>query len=105
MNTAAAQTQLMDQSLESIRQTADGLEDKTARLWGAIETLKNAILGLRISLHQEIERAVDAYFDLEQSRIVRDTLEAVEQYPVQFEGKEDLIDTRWLFQQFHHVLS
>ena len=103
MNTAAARTQLMDQSLESIRQTADGLEDKTARLWGAIATLTNAILGLRISLHQEIERAVDAYFDLEQSRIVRDTLDAVAQYPVQFEGKEDLIDTRWLFQQFHHV--
>jgi GTPase SAR1 family protein len=102
-NTAAAQSQLMDQSLESIRRAADGLEDKTARLWGAIATLKNAILGLRISLHQEIERAVDAYFDLGQSRIVRDTLEAVEQYPVQFEGKEDLIDYRWLFQQFHRV--
>lgn len=103
MNTAAAQAQVMDQSLEGIRQTAEGLDDKKARLWGAIETLKNAILGLRISLHHEIEQAVDAHFDLGQSRIVRDTLEAVEQYPVELDGEQEHIDYRWLFQQFHRV--
>lgn len=103
MNTAAAQTQIMDQNLESIHQTAAGFDDKKARLWGAIETLKNAILGLRISLHREIDQAVEAYFDPGQSRIVRETLEAVEQYPVQFDGEQGPLDYRQLFQQFHRV--
>ena len=103
MSTAAAQTQMMDQSLESIRQTAAGLDDKKARLWGAIETLKNAILGLRISLHHELDQAVEAYFDPGKSRLLKETLEAVEHYPVQFDGEAGPRDYRELFQQFHRV--
>ena len=103
MHTVAAQSQLLEQSRETVRHTAEELDAQKARLWGAFETLKNAILGLRISLHHEIDQAVDAFFDPGQSRIVKETLETVTQYPVEFNGAHGQLDYRWLFQQFHRL--
>lgn len=103
MNTVAAQTRLLSRNREEIQQTAAGLEEKSVKLWGSLETLKNAISGLRFSLREEIDRAVDPYFDLARSPLVQNTLEAVANYPARFDGEKNLIDYRWLFQQFHRV--
>jgi len=101
MNTVAAQRKLLDDSLEDVLQTAEGLKDKQDRLLGSLETLKNAISGLRSSLCDEIDRVVDPFFDLAQGRIINETLEVVENYPIHFEHEKDLADYRWLFHQFH----
>jgi hypothetical protein len=103
MNNTSAQRKLLDHSIEDIIQTAEGLKDNKERLLGSLETLKNAISGLQVSLHEEIDRAVAPYFDFTHSRIIKETLEAVENFPIHFEGGKNIIDYRWLFHQFHHV--
>ncbi len=103
MNTAAAQRELLDQGREGRRQAAAGLKDRGERLLGSLETLRNAISGLQLSLRDEIDRAVDPYFDFAQSRIVKETLEAVENYPIHLEQQPDQLDTKRLFQQFHRL--
>jgi GTPase SAR1 family protein len=103
MDTAAAQRMLLDHTIEDIRQTAEGLKDKQGSLLGSLETLKNAISGLRGSLCDEIDRVVDAFFDPARSRIISETLDVVENYPIHFEHEKALVDYRWLFHQFHRL--
>jgi hypothetical protein len=103
MDTAAAQRMLLDHSLDDIKQTAEGLKDKQERLLGSLETLKNAISGLRNSLCDEIDRVVDPFFDPARSRIVNETLDVVENYPIHFEHEKGPADYRWLFHQFHRL--
>ena len=103
MNTAGAQRNLIGHSPEELQQTAAGLKDKEKELLGSLETLKNAISGLRISLREEIDRTVDPYFDHARSRIIKETLEAVENYPIVLEDQPYQYDYKRLFQQFHHL--
>lgn len=103
MNTAAAQRKLLDHSIEDIQHAAEGLKAREERLYGSLDTLKNAISGLRISLREEIDRVVDPFFDLARGRIISETLDMVESYPVHFEDDRNTVDYRWLFHQFHNL--
>jgi hypothetical protein len=103
MNTAAAQRNFLDHNVEDLRHAVAGLKDREARLSGALTTLKNALAGLQLSLHEDIDRAVHSYFDLSQGHIIKETLDAVEHYPIHVENEKSLGDYRWLFYQFHLV--
>jgi GTPase SAR1 family protein len=103
MNTAAVQRELLAQGVEGARQAAAGLKDREERLLGSLETLKNAIAGLRVSLREETDHTLGAYFDFERGRVIKETLEAVEDHPLYSRDETIPGDYRWLFHQFHHL--
>jgi hypothetical protein len=102
MNTAMVERKLLAQSVEDARETASLLKDREAKLLGSLETLKNAIAGLKVSLREEVDRALGPYFDGARSRVVKETLEAVETHPIHSEDEKIPVDYRRFFLLFHY---
>jgi GTPase SAR1 family protein len=103
MNTAAVQKELLARGGEDARTAASGLKDRAERLLGSLDTLKNAVGGLRVSLREETDRILGAYFDPERGRVIQETLEALEAHPVSFRDEDVPGESRRLFHQFHHL--
>lgn len=102
-NTAAAQRKLMDHSLHEVRRAAADLKEKEKRLNGSLETLRNAITGLQMTLKEEVEGPLQDFFDVGRGHLLRETAAVIENFPLAPEFTQDGPDLRWIFQQLHHL--
>ena len=103
MNTVTMQRKLLAQSVEDAGQVAAELQHRQEKLVGSLETLRNAIAGLQVSLREEIDRALAPYFDLERSCVIKETLEAIATHPIYWQKEQTTLDYRWIFHQFHQM--
>lgn len=94
LDTARAQERFLDENLESLRDSAGRLQSRHNSLRGMLGTLANAVSGINETLRRELDEAVDEYFDIEDGRIVQDTMKMLENYPVDSAYLKDLADTR-----------
>jgi hypothetical protein len=100
-DTASVQSQFLDRDLSHLKESVKDLRAKQKDLQGTLETLKNAIGGLKDSLWQELGRATDDYFDLKDGLLIREILDMVDRYPVEARYERDLSDPRLLLKSLH----
>jgi len=101
LDTARAQKRFMDHNLGSLRKSEGFLKGKQKAFQAILGTLENAIAGLKESLARELSSAVDQYFDFHTGRIVKETLDMIDLYPVDPEYRKHLGDYRQLVRELH----
>ncbi|MBC7360445.1 MAG: dynamin family protein [Desulfacinum sp.] len=100
-DTTRTQRRLLGQNLDQLKHSARRLQERQEALLGTLGTLENAISGLRDTLRQELDAAVGTFFDLSYGPVVQETLQMVENYPVDPSYLKDLSDPAKVLKQLH----
>ncbi len=95
------QRQFLDRDVEHLERSVADLRSRQRDLQDTLETLTSAINGLADSLAQDLDRAVDAYFDPEEGPLLREILEMVEHFPLEGRYERELSDPRILVKSLH----
>lgn len=103
LETVKTRKVFLDQDLEELRNSAQPLEEKHSSMQGMLQALQNSISGLRETLVRELDRSVDAFFHPTNGKIVPQTLEVVEGYPVDPYIRKELTDFRQAFRRLYRV--
>ncbi len=101
MDTAAVRRELLDRDVQHLQQSVADLRRRQKDLQATLETLKNAISGLRVSVTRDLGKAADEYFDLKDGPLVREITELVKHYPVEGRYERDLADPRGVVRTLH----
>lgn len=100
-DSTSVQQQFLDRDVIHLSEAVEDLRGKQKDLQNTLETLRNAIEGLKDSLWRDLGRATDEFFDLREGPLIREILEMVEHYPVEGRYQRDLSDPRLLLKTLH----
>jgi hypothetical protein len=100
-DSTSVQQQFLDRDVIHLRESVKDLRGKQRDLQDTLETLRNAIEGLKDSLWRDLGRATDEYFDPMGGLLIGEILDMVEHYPVEGRYQRDLSDPRLLLKTLH----
>ncbi|MCU0574015.1 MAG: dynamin family protein [Syntrophobacteraceae bacterium] len=101
VDAATLQMQFLDGDVKHLQESMGGLRSRQKDLQDTLQTLTNAINGLRDSLARDLDQAADDFFDPGDGPLVREILEVVEHFPVEGRYERDLSDPRRLVRALH----
>lgn len=101
LDAAVLRIQFLNGDLQQLDQSISRLQSRQIDLQDALQTLTNAVNGLRDSLSLELERAADAFFDERDGPLVGEILRMVERFPIEGLYERDLSDPRNLIRTLH----
>ncbi len=95
------QASFLSGDLGDLKKTVKHLKTRQHALQATLDTLDNAISGLKDTIKKDLNDAVHEYFDLKTGPVIRDTLNTVETYPIDQKYLQNLHDPRYLVRQLH----
>ena len=101
VDAATLQMRFLDGDVKHLQEAMIGLRSRQKDLQDTLQTLTNAINGLRDSLARDLDRAADDFLDPRDGALVREILEVVEHFPVEGRYERDLSDPRNLVRTLH----
>ena len=98
---ATLQMQFLEGDVKHLQESMGRLRSRQEDLQDTLQTLTNAINGLRETLALDLDQAADDFFDPRGGPLVPEILEVVEHFPVEGRYERDLSDPRHLLRTLH----